>query len=158
MKAVLNRIRISVGRANLCDSCRRDGCRAYMTDVPSDRVVVDVDLAFPAHGPEGMRCDFVLFMPGTDESLLAAPLELKSGDVDASEAADQLRGGATFADRFAPANGETVCRPILFHGARIHEKQRKTLNRAKVVFRGRKLTIKTARCNRPRNLASALEP
>ena len=128
-----------------------------MTDVPSDRVVVDADLAFPAHGLKGRRCDFVLFVLGTEGHLLAAPLELKSGGVDASKAADQLQGGATFADSVAPANNETVCRPILFHGAGIHTKQRKILNRTKIAFRGRKLTIKTARCKRLRNLACALK-
>ena len=94
-------------------------------------------------------------MAGAD-TLVAAPIELKSGDVDASTASEQLQRGASFADRVAPAGSETVCRPILFHGKGIHSQQRKALNRAKVLFRGQRLTIKTARCNRPRNLAQAL--
>ena len=38
----------------------------------------------------------------------------------------------------------------------IHPQQRKALNRAQVLFRGRRLTIKTAHCNRPGNPAQAL--
>lgn len=128
-----------------------------MTGVPSPRIVVDADRAFPAHGVQGKRCDFLLFfvVAGAD-TLVAAPIELKSGEVDASTASEQLQRGASFADRVAPAGSETVCRPILFHGKGIHSQQRKALNRAKVLFRGQRLTIKTARCNRPRNLAQAL--
>ena len=127
-----------------------------MEDLPSHRVVVDADLAFPAHEMAGKRCDYVLFLffaVTPKDTLFAVPMELKSGGADASEVSEQLQRGADFAHRFAP---KAVCCPILFHGKKIHEAQRKTLNRAKVRFRGLQLTIKTARCNRPRNLALAL--
>ena len=128
-----------------------------MTGVPFPRVVVDADRAFPARHVDGNRCDYVLFFiaPGAD-TLVAAPIELKSGGVDTSTASAQLQQGAGFVHDVAPAGSETVCRPILFHGKSIHPKQRRALNRAKVLFRGRRLTIKTARCNRPGNLAQAL--
>ena len=131
-----------------------------MTGVPSPRVVVDADRAFPARDAKGKRCDYLLFFiaAGAD-TLVVAPIELKSGDVDASKASEQLQQGAMFAADVAPVapdRSETVCRPILFHGKSIHPRQRRALNRAKVLFRGRHLTIKTARCNRPRNLAQVL--
>lgn len=120
-----------------------------MAGVPSPRVVVDADRV---HGVQGKRCDYLLFFVAAGaDTLVAAPIELKSGDIHASTASKQLQWGANFADRVA-----TVCRPILFHGKGIHPQQRKVLNRAKVLFRGRRLTIKTARCNRPGNLAQAL--
>ena len=46
---VLDRIRSASGTNNVCDSCSRDGCRVYMTGVPSPRVVVDADRVFPEH-------------------------------------------------------------------------------------------------------------
>ena len=158
MNEVLDKIRTQVGIENLSDSCRRDGCRVSMEDVPSRRVVVDADRAFPAHKmEEDKKCDYVLFFIGTGrDKLFAIPIELKGGGVDASEVFEQLQRGAEFADRFAPRAFRTICHPVLFHGKSIHPKQRKTLNRAKVRFRGRQLTIKTARCNQPRNLARAL--
>ena len=122
-----------------------------MEDVPSHRVVVDADLAFPAHEMEGKRCDYVLFFTGTHkDTLFAVPMELKAGGVDASEVSAQLQRGADFAHRFAAQDFEAVCHPVLVHGGSIHPKQRRILNRAKVRFRGRRLTINTARCNRPK--------
>ena len=158
MNEVLNQIRSQVGAENLSNSCKREGCRVSLEDVPSHRVVVDADKAFPARKIGGKRCDYVLFFLNADsDTLLAVPIELKSGGVKSvSEVSEQLQRGAEFAERFAPEAIESLCLPVLFHGGNIHEKQRKTLNRTKVRFRGLKLTIKTARCNRPKNLASAL--
>ena len=154
---ILEEIRSRVGVENLTQSYRREGCRVYMEDVPYPRVAVDVDLAFPFHRIEGNRCDQILFLFDDDQELLTIPLELKGGNVDASESHEQLQQGANFADRIALQSLESSCYPILFHGKRIHPKQHKTLNRLKVKFRGKNLTIMTARCNRPRNLALILK-
>ena len=154
---VLDEIRSKAGANNLSSSCSRDGCRVDMTGAPSPRVVVDADLAFPDHNRDGKRCDFILFLFDDTGCLLTAPIELKSGNVDASAAYEQLQQGADFAADIAPQTPPPLCRPILFHGGTIHPQQRKTLNRVKVRFRGRKLTIKTARCNARENLARALK-
>ena len=156
---ILSGIRSRVGTDNLSNTCSRDGCRVSMTDVPTPRIVVDADRAFPAHNREGKRCDYILFFIGAAKNtLVMVPMELKSGKVKASEASDQLRQGAEFADRFTPDHSgvKPTCHPILFHGKPIHEKERKALNRTKVTFRSQQLTIKTARCGRPRNLSRVL--
>ena len=154
MSAALDGIRASVGAENCSESCSRDRCRVYLTNVPPARLIVDADKAFPAHRREGKHCDFVLFVDQDDAPFLAAPAELKSGRPDVSEAVEQLQGGADFAADLAPSNA--VCLPILFHGKGVHKKERKDLNSAKINFRGRKLTVKMARCGHPRNLANAL--
>ena len=159
MNEILSRIRAQVRTESLSRSCSRDGCRVYMTDVPSPRIVVDVDRASQVHEISGKRCDFILFFTSAAKDLLVmVPMELKSGEINASAASEQLQRGAELAERFTRnriAVG-SVCHPILFHGKRIHEKARKALNRAKVRFRGRQLTIKTARCGQPGNLANVL--
>lgn len=157
MTRSLEDIRERVGPDNLCESCSRVGCRVSLAGAPRDRVIVDADRAFPAHGMEGPRCDFVLFLSSPGGGVLAAPIELKSGGVDASGAVAQLQGGSALVDRLTLAESAAVCRPILFHGKRIHSKERKVLNRAKIAFRGRTLTIKTARCGARGNLKRALE-
>ena len=129
----------------------------FLDDIPRERVVVDAEKAFEAHGWRGKRCDFIVFLPGTDGKLVAAPIELKSGKVDVSDAVRQLQKGSAFAERFVAEEPEVTCRPILFHGGRIQSKERSTLNRKKILFRGVKLTVKTKRCGRPRNLADALD-
>ena len=128
-----------------------------MVDVPRSRVVVDADRAFPAHQMQGKRCDFVAFVvEAVEGTLVTVPMELKRGRVDVSEASEQLQAGASFADRFTSKTLTLRCRPVLFHGRRIHSTDRGKLNRAKVRFRGRNLTIKTQSCGRPKNLALAL--
>lgn len=154
---ILNGIRSRVKTDNLSNTCSRDGCQVSMTDVPASRIVVDADRAFPAHHVEGKRCDYVLFFIGTAaDTLVVVPMELKSGTVDPSKASEQLQGGAKFADLMTrDHSGVTpTCHPILFHGKRIHEKDRKALNRAKVTFRSQRLTIKTAYCGQPKNLSN----
>lgn len=157
MSDVLDSIRAKVGTENCIESCSRDGCDVDMTDLPTDCVIVDVDKAFPAHELDGKRCDFVLFAERSDAPLLVAPVELKSGDVDVSEAVKQLRGGAAFAERIAQPPSDSICRPVLIHGKGLHRAQRTALNRSKVAFRGDKRTVKTARCGGHQNLARALK-
>ena len=156
MNAVLEGIRARIQEKHLCESCSRSGCRVDMTGVSTDRVIADADLAFPAHRIGGKRCDFVLFLRNEAETLVVAPIELKSGSVDASEAIAQLRSGARFADRFAPNDADATCRPVLFFGRRIHRLQRRALNRERIGFRGLALAIKMARCGHDGNLARAL--
>lgn len=153
---VLAGIRADVGAENLADSCNRDECEVFLTDVPTDRIIVDPDLAFPAHEWRGERCDFIVFLFDSDLNLRAVPLELKSGGIPIAKAVRQLRKGADFVDRFGPEKPPPVCRPILIHGRRISFKERKRLNRLKVPFRGLELTITTARCGHQGNLAFAL--
>ena len=153
---VLDRIKSRVGEENLSHSHRREGCRVYMDGVPSPRITVDADLAFPAHRIEGSRCDLIPFLLDSDGKLLTVPIELKGGNVDASEAHGQLQEGANFATRVALQGIDSVCHPILFYGKRIHQKQLRRLNRLKVSFRGQQLTVKIARCSRAGNLALAL--
>lgn len=153
----LDTIRSRVGEENFSRSYTREGCRVYLNGVPSARISVDADLAFPAHRIAGSRCDLILFLLDSDGTLITVPLELKGGTVDASTVHAQLQQGADFALRIALPGINSECQPILFHGKRIHPKQRRTLNRLKVTFRGRQLTVKTARCSKRGNLALALK-
>ena len=146
-----------MGVENLATSCKESGCEASLTDVPFPRVVVSANKAFPAHKMGGKRCDYILFfMNVSEDTLVTAPIELKGDRVNASEVSEQLQRGADFVNCLAPATFDCDCHPILFHNSSIHPADRKRLNRAKVQFRGINLTIKTARCNRPKNLANAL--
>ena len=156
MSAALAHIRSKVGAGSLAESCKRKGCRVDMDGIPACRVIVDMDKIAAARSAEGKRCDFVLFLSQERGKLIVAPIELKSGYVDGSEAAEQLCSGTGFADRASPAKTKLCCQPILFHGKGIDPLQRRALNRSKITFRGTKLTIKTARCGRPRDLAGAL--
>ena len=157
MNKVLDEIRLQIGEENLSDTCNRDECEVSLADVPRDRIIIDADLAFLAHGWEGERCDFIVFLFGSDSNLLGVPIELKSGNIPVSKTIRQLRKGAEFVDRYGPETLSPTCHPTLFHGRPMSSRQRRRLNRLKVMFRGLELTVKTARCGSPRNLALVLE-
>ena len=146
MSEVLNEIRTRVGEENLSTLRSRSGCGVDMARAPSPRVVIDADRAFPAHGMIGKRCDYIIFFfDNANSCLVTIPIELKGGDVKASEVSEQLQEGASFAERFTPEATETVCLPCLFHKG-IHKKEFQQLQRASVRFRGEAQPIKTARC------------
>lgn len=82
-----------------------------------------------------------------ESTLITVPLELKSGRVNSiPEVCKQLQRGATYAEKLVSKDSQPICRPTLFHGKGIHSAQLKKLNRAKVRFRGKELTIDKARC------------
>lgn len=152
MSDPLDDIRSAVGKDNLSRSLSRDECTADTAGLPAQRVIVDADRAFPAHRWTGSRCDFIVFyLAANDNQIITVPLELKSGKAEVSHASKQLQHGADFAANFAPTNA--VCHPVLIYGKRINLRE---LNRAKVQFRDRRITVKAGRCNRRRNLADAL--
>ena len=158
MNKTLTSIGKKVGEVNLSRSCSRDGCRVYMTGVPSSRVIVDVERVFASRGMAGRRCDFVLFLQTAGDVLVVVPVELKSGDADTSQVAEQLQAGAEFAAGIVSNTLAPTFRPILFHGRGLHRKQLSELNRAKVRIQGVDFSIKIARCGRKCNLARALSP
>ena len=86
------------------------------------------------------------FYDATRNCLVAVLIELKGGDVKASDVSEKLQEGANFAERFTPETTETVCLPRLFHKG-IHKKEFQQLRRASVRFRGESRPIKTARCD-----------
>ena len=156
MSEVLNEIRSQVDERNLSTSCSRDGCQVDMADMPPSRIIVDMDEVFPASTATDKHCDYVLFFVNAESTLVTIPLELKSGRVDSiPEVCKQLQQGATYTEKLVPKDSQPICRPVLFHGKGIHKAQLKKLNRAKVRFRGKPLTIDKERCGS--NLAGALK-
>ena len=148
---ILEDIRDRVGRANLFigNSFRRGRCSADLTDVSEeDRVVVDLDKIFPS-GQEGKnQCECVLFYFDDTGNFVVVPIELKGGgNVDASQAAGQLKGGAAFAIGYTPRGVKSICRPILFCRS-ISTPEVKQLKKpqSNVPFGSKSFEIKTARC------------
>ena len=138
-------------------SYTKEGCRVSMANIPSARVVLDVDLASPTGRADTNQCDFVLFYVDTAQnSLVGVPMELKRGDVDASEAIAQLQEGARLVDNHTPRDVEMDLVLVLVHGGSMHKSQRNRLRTARIRFRGEEFPINTARCGHQGNLAQAL--
>ena len=148
-------IRQQVGE-NEATSYTKEGCRVSMDNIPSDRVVLDVDLAFPPDSAETNQCDFILFYIDTARSsLVGVPMELKGGDVRASLVVDQLRGGARIVDNFTPRNIEIEFIPVLVHDG-IDKAQYERLKISRIRFRNGRVPINTTTCGYQGNLAQAL--
>ena len=138
-------------------SYTKEGCRVSMANIPSERVVLDVDRAFPMGRIDTNQCDFVLFYVDTAQSsLIGVPMELKRGDVDASEAVAQLQEGARIVDNCTPNDVEMNLVLVLVHGGSMHRSQRNRLRTSRIRFRGEEFPINTTRCSHQGNLAQAL--
>ncbi len=153
----LEEIRQWVGDRKATSPYTKKGCRVSMANVPTERVVLDVDLAFPTGRADTNQCDFVLFYIDTAQSsLIGVPMELKRGDVDASEAVAQLQEGASIIDNCTPKDVKMNLVLVLVHGDSMHKTQRNRLRTSRVRFRGEEFPINTARCGHQGNLAQAL--
>lgn len=153
----LEEIRQWVGDRKAASPYTKEGCRVSMANIPSARVVLDVDLAFPTDRSDTNQCDFVLFYVDTAQNnLVGVPMELKRGDVDASEAVAQLQEGARIVDDCTPNDVEMNLVLVLVHGGSIHRSQRNRLRTARIRFRGAEFPINTARCGYEGNLAQTL--
>ena len=118
-------------------------------------MIVDMDLAFPAHKMKGKLCDFVFYTIASDGDILAIPMELKSGAVDASDVVEKLQGGADFVKRFTP---QAVCHPVLFHGGSMKRLENFELRKKlRISFNSRRLAVIVTRCNYRGNLARCLK-
>ena len=119
MSEVLSEIRERVGEENLINSCSGRGCRVDMAGVPRERIVIDVDMAFPANRIIGKRCDRILIYGDTVKNrLVMVIIELKSGTFKATDVFEQLQGSVDLFSDLIPRVLETTCIPILFHGIR----------------------------------------
>lgn len=135
----------------------KEGCRVSMANIPPERVVLDVDLAFPTGRARTNQCDFVLFYIDSNQNrLFGVPMELKRGDVDASEAVAQLQEGARIVDNCTPDDIEMNLVLVLVHGSSMHRSQRNRLRTSRIRFRGEEFPINTTRCGHEGNLAQAL--
>ena len=153
----LEEVRQWIGDNEATSPYPKEGCRISMANIPTNRIVLDVDLALPTGSAKTNQCDFVLFyIDRAQSSLIGVPMELKRGDVDASEVVAQLREGARIIDNCTPNDVDVNLVLVLVHGGSMHRSQRNRLKTARVRFRGEEFPINTTRCSYEGNLAQAL--
>ena len=155
----LTHIREQVSPHSLTDECGGEKCKVYLTDdIPKERVVINVEKEFDARGESRKRCDRLLFY-GNKNTLVAVPIELKSGKADESDVREKLENSLKFAATLAPdrkGSGETVYVPVLFHGRGINWTNPKNRRQLTVNFQGKPVLVLIGRCGRERNLANLL--
>lgn len=168
LKELLTEIEKQVNDECLSRSCSGDGCQVYLTDVPTDRVIVNLECEFERRSITTKRCDYILFYrDDTQNRLTIVLIELKSGTFKTPAITDQLQGAADFVtevfEKLPEEANKTLstlkitCIPILFHGKGIDRFQLRELERAKVRFFRQNTTIQRRKCGEPRNLALVLK-
>ena len=104
----LTHIREQVSPNSLTVECGGEKCKVYLTDdIPRKRVVINVEKEFDARGESRKRCDRLLFY-GNKNTLVAVPIELKSGKGDESQVLEQLKSGLEIC-RYPRAGFERNC-------------------------------------------------
>ena len=157
----LTQIEEQVSPNSLTNSCSGEGCQVYLTDIPKQKVVINVEKEFDARKDNRKRTDRLLFY-GNDskKTFVAVPIELKSGKADESDVREKLENSLKFASTLAPdrkKSGETVYVPVLIHGRGINWTNPKRRQQfLEVKFQGKPLRTLIGRCGRPKNLANLL--
>lgn len=156
---VLEGIRQWVGDRK-AKSYTQKGCRVSMANLqskPANRVVLDVDLAFPTDRAETNQCDLILFhIDDAQKGLVVVPIELKSS-LAASKIVKQLQKGARIVDNCTPSHVEINFIPVLVYSGGMHKDQWNKLRTSMITFRGEPFPINTTRCGYEGNLAQALK-
>lgn len=168
LKYLLTEIEKQINNECVSRSCSGDGCRVYLTDVPPNRVIINLECEFEQRKISTRRCDYVLFCgDASQNNLIVVFIELKSGTFKTSIVTDQLQGAANFVTKIfeklteeaksALSTLEITCIPALFHGKRIDRFELRELERAKIRFLRQSPTIKRRKCGEPKNLASVMK-
>ncbi len=157
----LTHIQRQVSKNSITQSCNEDGCRAYLTDIPKQKVVINVEKEFDTRGDSRKRCDRLLFYRKVGKNtFVAVPIELKSGKANESEVREKLENSLKYAATVAPDQrtcGETVYVPVLIHERSINwTNPRRRQKGIQVNFQGKTVRVLTGRCGRKNNLANLL--
>ena len=129
--------------------CRKEGCTVSMAGIRGQRVIIDLDCEDLNLPPNQTLCDYIFF--GTKkrdaDKDWVVPMELKKGNVDISDVAKQLQGGANVADQIIPHDASMNFIPVVASGNFSKHEQRQLRNRSNNVrFRGRSAIIQRIRC------------
>lgn len=130
-----------------------------MVDIPTERLIVNLEHEFDIRQKTGKRCDRLLFfITPIEKELLAVPIELKSGTARESDVIEKLKNSLNFITQIVPntIRSKIAYNLVLFEGRGIKWTDPKGTKQLKVSFRGSSLQILVGRCGRPRNLARIL--
>lgn len=153
MCGVVERLEVGLPEGAIVKRCSAEGCNVPLKDAPKPHLVMDLDHDYFDLKDE-IHCDF-LFVScecngGTD---WVVPLELKGGELDATEIKTQLQAGSNFAQALIPEDHKSRFRPVGVYGGRLHKFQRDKLRRARILYRRKRYEVKLIRGGTPLKVA-----
>ena len=116
MSGLVQRVRAKVDSRCIATRIHKEGCSVSLDGAPTIRLIVDLDEPSSPLPPPNQRCDYLFLADAADGDDWLAPLELKRGQFDASEAVVQLRAGTRAADQLVPRNLAVRFRPVAVFG------------------------------------------
>ena len=147
MTELLDAVRNQVFPKCLTERCSRPGCPVPLTNAPSPRLIIDFDKPGSPLSERETRCDFLFIAEEGNNPGWVAPLELKGGRVDVSEAIKQLQAGASVAEALVSQDLKVNFRPIIASG-NIPKAERAALKRT-IRFHGNSMPVRRIRCGAP---------
>lgn len=128
--------------------CRGPRCelRVDVGENGKTLTIIDVDKYSEIIKYRASKCDYLIFL--TNDKIVAAAVELKSGNFHGNQVLNQLQSGAQqisgLSNKFK-FNVEKFL-PILLHGSIRHASELKILKQKKVAFKGKQHSVIRERC------------
>ena len=142
--SLVESLRSAVDSRCITKKCQDGGCQVSLADMPSTRVIVNLESPYAPGDSSRSHCDYLVAYERNDpNSNGLVALELKVS-IDASKALAQLQEGADVAATLLASVVVDSFVPVVAGTA--HPHQDRELKRSTVRFRGQQLRIKTIRC------------
>ena len=126
---------------------KKEGCAVKLTNIPPQRLIIDLDKPGSPLGSDKKRCDYLLVTTDGQIGDLVAVLELKRGGLDTKEAVSQLKAGARAAEKLVPKVRAIRFRPVAASGSvRKHDRVELKKPGNQIAFHGRREAVRLLSC------------
>lgn len=145
--SILRSVNLAVDSQCLSRQCTGGRCSLQMPRKHQDWILINMDSPSAPLNKSKRRCDYIFFGKIEGEEEWTIPIELKEGDVDASQVALQLQAGAEVADKILRSSDKVKFLPVVVSG-KFYKREKRELEREKnkIRFRNTKVIIERIKC------------
>ena len=136
--------------------CDQDRCSISLDTAPDNLLLVYMDCSALRIRKDKIRCDYLAIVE-EENSIWVAPIELKSGRVQAPHAIRQLQAGASFLEQMIPRDSLFELVPIVAYGRNIHPIDLQELRETTIRLHDQKSFAVLIPCGAPLNDALRAE-
>ena len=145
---LVEEVRKAVSDGCITRRCREQSCSLSLNGTSQQAFAIDMNHADSPVDQDQTRCDFLFLgsLTGQDDEWVV-PIELKRGEIGATEARDQLQAGAKAAERLVPRGRDCRFLPLAVSRSMARaERDRLRKDSHRVGFRGRRFLVERVRC------------
>ena len=145
---ITQKVRDAVSEACITRECREAGCSLSLNDTSQQAFAIDMNRDDSPVDQNQTHCDFLFVgtLAGEAEEWIV-PIELKKGEIGATEARDQLQAGADAADSLVPNELTPKFLPLAVSGS-VKRAERTEMRKSShmIRFRRQRFLIERVRC------------